>query len=1037
MYSMFAELCCTSNFTFLTGASHPEELVGRASQLNYVGIGLTDEASVSGSVRAHLAAESLQLPLLHGALFTTDEQIELTLLAPNRTAWGELCQLISLARRRADKGRYQLSRRDLAGRCESLLCLWHPDPLALNWTAQVQTLQHAFRGRFWIAAHLPEDGRQAELAERIDLTAFEWGLPVVATQRPLMHVRQRLKLQHTLTAIRLNQTLIEAADALERSSERTLLDLEALRARYPSAWLNESLNIMDRLAFQLSELRYEYPKEICPPHYPSEQAFLTDLVAEGARQRWPEGVPSRIEALIEKELTLIAEMDYASYFLTVHDIVAFARSQNILCQGRGSAANSVVCYCLFITEVDPSRVSVLFERFVSKERNEPPDIDVDFEHHRRHEVIAYIYQKYSTERAALAAAVITYKKRSAIRDVGKALGLPPDLIETLSGSLAWWDQKDTMASRFRELGVDPQGRQIQQLIEIVHHILGFPRHLTQHVGGFVISNGPLSQLCPIENTAMAERTCLQWDKDDIDALGLMKVDVLALGILSAIRDTLALAQHYSQTIKPTSGAYASPPATVEAIPAEDPHVYDMLCLGDAIGVFQVESRAQLAMLPRLKPRTYYDLVVEVAIVRPGPIQGDMVHPYLRRRDGLEPRESQPEAIAAVLDRTLGVPIFQEQVIQLVMVAAGFSAGEADALRRAMASWKGGQGLAHFHEKIVTGMQARGHDRAFAERLCHQIEGFGKYGFPESHAASFALLVYISAWLKCHLPAAFYCGLLNAQPMGFYTPSQLLQDAKRHGIEIRPIDVSASHWLSTLEQGHNGPCIRLGFHLIKGFRQPSAEQIVRVRTQPFQSLNDFRLKTGLGNGELELLAGAHAFRALANNRFDGFWQLADHESQLPLLQPLTTQSDQAPREPMLGERLVADYQSTGLSLEAHPMQVLRSKTPFVQCRTAAELPRLPRHPELRVWVAGLVATRQRPGSASGVVFLTLEDECGQINCIVWPQTVETYRSIILRSRLMKVRGRVQESHGVIHVIAEEMVDLSQWLGALTPSSRDFH
>ena len=523
----------------------------------------------------------------------------------------------------------------------------------------------------------------------------------------------------------------------------------------------------------------------------------------------------------------------------------------------------------------------------------------------------------------------------------------------------------------------------------------------------------------------------------MDARGRMKVDVLALGILSAIRDTLALAQHYSQTIKPPSGAYASPPATVEAIPAEDPHVYDMLCLGDAIGVFQVESRAQLAMLPRLKPRTYYDLVVEVAIVRPGPIQGDMVHPYLRRRDGLEPRESQPEAIAAVLDRTLGVPIFQEQVIQLVMVAAGFSAGEADALRRAMASWKGGQGLAHFHEKIVTGMQARGHDRAFAERLCHQIEGFGKYGFPESHAASFALLVYISAWLKCHLPAAFYCGLLNAQPMGFYTPSQLLQDAKRHGIEIRPIDVSASHWLSTLEQGHNGPCIRLGFDLIKGFRQPSAEQIVRVRTQPFQSLNDFRLKTGLGNGELELLAGAHAFRALANNRFDGFWQLADHESQLPLLQPLTTQSDQAPREPMLGERLVADYQSTGLSLEAHPMQVLRSKTPFVQCRTAAELPRLPRHPELRVWVAGLVATRQRPGSASGVVFLTLEDECGQINCIVWPQTVEAYRSIILQSRLMKVRGRVQESHGVIHVIAEEMVDLSQWLGALTPSSRDFH
>ena len=1034
---MFAELCCTSNFTFLTGASHPDELVTRAYQLGYAGVGLTDEASVSGSVRAHVAAEALGLPCVQGARFVTEERIELTLLAPNRAAWAELCSLISLARRRADKGHYQLSRRDLIGRTDHVLCLWHPDPWSLHWTQDIETLQHAFRGRFWIAAHLPENGLQAELAERIDLTAFEWNLPVVATQRPLLHIRQRLKLQHTLTAIRLGQPLTEIADALERSSERVLLDQAALKQRYPAVWLTESLNLLDRFGFKLSDLRYEYPREICPPHYTDEHTFLRDLVEEGARTRWPEGIPESIQTLIDKELALIEEMGYASYFLTVHDIVAFARAQGILCQGRGSAANSVVCYCLFITEVDPSRVSVLFERFVSKERNEPPDIDVDFEHHRRNEVIAYIYQKYSRERAALAAAIITYKKRSAIRDVGKALGLPLDLIEALSGSLAWWDHKEAMLNRFAELGIDPEGPKIQQLVELVTSLLGFPRHLTQHVGGFVISQGPLSELCPIENTAMAERTCLQWDKDDIDALGLMKVDVLALGMLSAIRGSLELARRYQATHQPVSGPYKQPPKQVADIPPEDPAVYDMLSKGDAIGVFQVESRAQLAMLPRLKPQTYYDLVVEVAIVRPGPIQGDMVHPYLRRREGLEAQEPQPKEIAAVLDRTLGVPIFQEQVIQLVMVAAGFSAGEADALRRAMATWKGGQGLSHFHEKIIQGMCDRGHDPEFASRLCHQIEGFGKYGFPESHAASFALLVYVSAWLKCHLPAAFYCGLLNAQPMGFYTPSQLLQDAARHDISILPIDVNASDWLSTLEMHEDQAAIRLGMHLIKGLPQDVGEHIASVRHSAFLHLNDFRQRTGLSTGHLEVLASAHAFRDITDNRFDSFWQLGDQESQLPLFHGEPTDTDFTPKQPRLGETLVADYRATGLSLEAHPMELLRSQTVFQHCRKSSELARLPRHPDLRISVVGIVATRQRPGSASGVVFLTLEDEDGQINVIIWPTLVETYRHEILGSRLLKVRGQVQESHSVIHVIAEELEDVSAWLGELTPSTRDFH
>lgn len=1034
---MFAELCCQSNFTFLTGASHPEELVQQAHQLGYAGIGLTDEASVSGAVRAHLAAQALEIPLVHGSLFQLQEGFTITLLAPSRDSWADLCQLISLSRRRATKGQYLLSHRDLTGRSDTLLCLWHPDPFATNWTDALTCLQYRFKGRLWIAAHLPEHGHQALWAERIDLTAFEWNLPVLATMRPLMHSRRRLKLQHTLTAIRLGQSLSEITDALIPSSERCLLPLSALESRYPAPWRQATLGILERCQWSLRELRYEYPNEIVPPHYDSEQTYLRALVEQGAQARWPDGIPEDIITLIEKELRLIESLNYAPYFLTVYDIVAYARSQGILCQGRGSAANSVVCYCLWITEVDPSRVAVLFERFISKERNEPPDIDVDFEHHRRDEVIAYIYRKYTPERAALAAAVITYRKRSAIRDVGKALGLPLDLIEALSGSLAWWDHSDQMQERFATLGIDPQAPTLQLLLELVKELLGFPRHLTQHVGGFVISRGPLSALCPIENTAMAERTCLQWDKDDIDALGLMKIDVLALGMLSALQHGLKLAQHYAKS--PASrGLWRTPPTCLAEIPVEDPKVYDMLCAGDAIGVFQVESRAQLAMLPRLKPRTYYDLVIEVAIVRPGPIQGEMVHPYLRRRAGIEPLETQPPEIEAVLKRTLGVPIFQEQVIQLVMVAAGFSAGEADQLRRAMATWKGGAGLGHFRERILQGMRQRGHDLGFAERLCHQIEGFGKYGFPESHAASFAILVYYSAWLKYHLPEAFYCGLLNAQPMGFYTPAQLLADAKRHGVTILPIDVNASEWLSTLEPHDDRPSLRLGLQFIKGLPYEVAQRLIQARaTQPFHSLSETRQRTGLSTHDLELLAGAHAFRAFSDSRFDSMWNVADQEAQLPLLADQTTTSSYTPRTPQLGETLVADYATTGVSLEAHPMSLLRPKTPFVRCHSAQQLSQLSRQHTVRVTVAGLVTTRQRPGSASGVVFLTLEDETGQINCIIWPDQVERYRQIILSSRLLKVTGRIQESHDVIHVIVDHMEDVSTWLGPLRVPSRDFH
>ena len=772
---------------------------------------------------------------------------------------------------------------------------------------------------------------------------------------------------------------------------------------------------------------------------------LRALAEAGAHARWPDGVPANAVALIEKELELIAELRYEFFFLTVHDIVRFARERGILCQGRGSAANSAVCYCLGITEVDPARMHLLFERFVSKERNEPPDIDVDFEHERREEVIQYIYEHYGRHRAALAATLITYRPRSAIRDVGKALGLDPDLVDLLAKSMAWWDKRSKLEARLEAAGVDPQSRIARQFLFLVNEILTFPRHLSQHVGGFVISAGPLAELVPIENAAMADRTVIQWDKDDLEALNLLKVDVLGLGMLTAIRKTLAL---LGGLYRPRAGFS---PSTIAEIPAEDPETYAMLQQADSLGVFQVESRAQMSMLPRLKPESFYDLVIEVAIVRPGPIQGNMVHPYLRRRQGLEPVDYANDAVRKVLERTLGIPIFQEQVIELAMVAAGFTAGEADQLRRAMAAWRRRGGLEQFEEKLVTGMLERGLDRDFAERVFEQIKGFGEYGFPESHAASFALLVYVSAWLKRHEPAAFYCGLLNSLPMGFYSPSQIIQDAVAHGIEVLPADVQKGGWDYRLEppakpiprHRNAQPALRLGLRQVKGMGEEAARRIEAA--QPFRDIDHLHGECDLDDGMLTALARAGTLKSLSGHRYQAHWDAAGVDRPTPLWKqaPSAYSTSVALAGPSEGDDMLADYRYLGLTLGRHPMALLRGEADFDGCRAAGELAGC-RHEQF-VQVAGLVTCRQRPGSASGVVFMTLEDETGVCNIVVWNSVLERFRAPLLQGRLIAVKGIVEREGIVIHVVAGQVRDLTHKLAALSAEgdtgaefkSRNFH
>jgi len=1019
----YAELHCCTNFSFLRGASHAEELVARAAELGYAALAVTDECSLAGVVRAHLAAKDAGLKLIVGTEITLADgmkpNLKLILLAQNRAGYGNLSALVTLGRRRAAKADFALTRKDIDWGVPDCLCLW----LATKDSTRddADWLSARFPGRCWIAYERFLQPDDAERLDHLRTLGLPPGLPLVAAGDVHMHVRARRPLQDALTALRLRTTVDAAGHALFPNGERHLRSRLALSRLYPPELLAESVKIAGLCDFSLDELRYEYPEEIVPPGMtPAE--YLRAEVENGLAVRYPQGVSDKVRGQIEHELALIAELQYEAYFLTVYDIVAFARRAHILCQGRGSAANSAVCYALGITEVDPARSSMLFERFMSKERNEPPDIDVDFEHQRREEVIQYIYGKYGRARAALTATVISYRSRSALRDAGRALGFSLEAIAALSENLAWWDKPDSWPERMAEVGLDANSPRVRKWLWLARQLKGFPRHLSQHVGGFVISRGRLDRLVPIENARMIDRSIIQWDKDDIDALGLMKVDVLALGMLSAIRRAL-------DWVSRKRGA----PFWMQDIPAEDAAVYDMLCHGDSVGVFQVESRAQTAMLPRLKPRRFYDLVVEVAIVRPGPIQGNMVHPYLRRRQGLEPVSYPSEAVRGVLERTLGVPIFQEQAMQLAIVAAGFTPGEADRLRRAMAAWKRKGGLGPFREKLLNGMAARGYALEFAQNLYQQIEGFGDYGFPESHAASFALLVYVSAWLKRFEPAAFLVGLLNSQPMGFYSASQLVQDARRHGVEVLPPDVTASEWETTLA----GDAVRLGLHRVKGLAQAAGERIAEVSRggTPIQTVAELAQRAELDRGDLEALATAGALKSLAGHRFGAAWVAAAVSIRRDLLDAVpVAEAPAVLPAPTEGADLVADYASLGLSLGRHPMTLLRSRLDR-RYATADFLKRMDHNALARC--VGFVTCRQRPGTASGVVFLTLEDETGLANIIVHPKLAERQRAELLGASLLGVLGVLQREGEVVHLVAKRLVDHGALLGRLVVSSRDFH
>ena len=1019
----YAELHCLSNFSFLRGASHPEELVARAHQLGYSALALTDECSFAGVVRAHTTAKECGLPLILGSEIRLVDGLQLVLLATDRDGYGNLSELITRGRRRGVKGRYILEAKDLEQGLPGCLALLVPG--ATPDLEQARWLAERFPGRAWIAVELlcgaNDKARLAALRELGESSA----LPLVAAGDVHMHVRSRRKLQDTLTAIRLCQPLAHCGQALYPNAERHLRLRLRLANLYPRELLDETLRIAARCTFSLDCLRYEYPEEIVPPGA-TPSGHLRALTATGLTRRFPAGVPEKVRALIEHELQLIAELGYEPYFLTVHDIVSFARSRNILCQGRGSAANSAVCYALGITEVDPARMSMLFERFVSRERNEPPDIDVDFEHQRREEVIQYIYAKYGRERAALAATVIRYRPKSAIRDCGKALGLELAQVERLAKSLAWWDRRQNLPERLREAGFDPASPTVLRLLALADALIGFPRHLSQHVGGFVIARGLLSRLVPIENAAMVERSVIQWDKDDLDTLGLLKVDVLALGMLSAIKRALALI-----------GQQRGAALAMSDVPAEDPAVYAMIQQADTVGVFQIESRAQMSMLPRLKPENFYDLVIEVAIVRPGPIQGGMVHPYLRRRQKLDPVSYPSAAVKTVLERTLGIPIFQEQVMQLAVVAAGFTPGEADGLRRSMAAWKRKGGLEHLERRLIQGMLERGYAREFAERIYQQILGFGEYGFPESHSASFALLVYVSAWLKRHHPAAFLAALLNSQPMGFYAPAQLVQDARRHGVAVLPVDVETSDWECALEPDANGaPAVRLGLLMVKGLSEAGAKRIMQGRIGGFSSIDELMRRAQLDSRELKSLAASNALERIAGHRRFAYWQVAGVDRAPHLLSEAPIHETDPPlRAPSEGDGLVADYRSLGLTLGRHPLALLRSRLARMRFAAAEEVRRLPHGSSVRA--AGIVIGRQRPDTTSGVVFVTLEDETGCVNVIVWRDLGERQRRELLGARLMAVYGSVEREGEVVHVIARRLADHSELLGRLATPSRDFH
>lgn len=1039
----YAQLHTITNFTFLTGASHPGEYAHQAYNLGYEAIAITDECSLAGVVKAFIAFEEIRVKeglaedeelatkLIIGSRFTLSNGMKLIAIAPSRAAYAELSGFITLARRRAEKGEYEAHFEDLRFRLRHCFIIWVAQLNEIISDDVATELKNAFKDRLWIGINHQLHGGERQNFERWQVLGHIKQIPLIACGEALMHSNERKPLQDIITAIRNNTPVQEMGNQLELNGEAYLKPIYQLEKLYPPELLEETCVIADLCHFKMQELRYQYPRELVPAGYTPHQ-YLQQLVDKGKTQRWPSGVPEWIEQLIKKELAIIRELEYEYYFLTVHDIVTFARQQKILCQGRGSAANSVVCYCLHITEIKPGEIGVLFERFISQERDEPPDIDVDFEHHRREEVIQYIYQKYGRERAAIAATVITYRRKSAVRDVGKALGMEESLLNHLTKNMAWWDNEGDLEKQIEDLGLNTQNTLLIHFFLLVRQIHRFPRHLSQHTGGFVISETKISDLVPLENASMPDRTIIQWDKEDLEAMRLLKVDVLALGMLSALRRSLDYISSYDPTIR-----------SLQDIPTEDEATYAMLCKADTVGVFQIESRAQMAMLPRLQPECFYDLVIQIAIVRPGPIQGDMVHPYLRRRAGLEAPTYPSEEIKDVLKATLGVPIFQEQVMKLSMVAAGFTGSEADELRRAISNWGKNSKLLTFEGKFKNGLLKNGYTQEFADRLFEQVKGFGGYGFPESHSASFALLCYASSWIKCHHPAAFYCALLNSQPMGFYSPSQLIQDARRHGITVLPVDINRSFYEYTLELDSNGArVIRMGFIAVRSLHTEKAQSIQTFRDKhAFTSLTDIIKRTTLNNNDLDSLASADALQSITGNRYQARWKTTALMPHVELLDKSETgQENLVMHGPSLQENIMDDYTAIGLTLRTHPMATLRQEHPFNRCKRFADLINLTHKGFVRI--AGLVTGKQRPGTATGVLFLSLEDETGTSNVVIWATTQERFRHQILTGKLLIIKGTVEilkenVATPVVHIIAGHIEDVTHKLTGLAIKSRDFH
>jgi error-prone DNA polymerase len=1141
----YAELEVATNFSFLRGASHPDELVYQAATLGYRAIAITDVNTLAGVVRAHAAAKKCGLKLLVGArLVFQDDTPDLLVWVPHRGAYAQLCRLLTLGKRRAEKAECHLYLDDFLSHCDGLLvaaCLQpskdketfdtkargrrrgHEDEtekaesnpscsfvsFVPSCLSSLHRLREALGDRLSIAvSRMYGRDEETHLRRMIELSR-ETQIPLLATNSVYYHDPGRRALQDVLTCVRHGCTIHDAGYKLFPNGERYLKSPEQMHrlfTEYPQA-IQRGLEVVAQCDFKMDELKYEYPDELVPEGSTSIQ-YLSQLTWNGAADRYPHGIPDKVRQQIEHELKLMEQLRIEPYFLTVYDLVRYARSRGILCQGRGSAANSAVCYCIGVTSVDPAKVDLLFERFVSAARNEPPDIDIDFEHERREEVIQYLYRKYGRERCGIAAEVITYRGRSAIRDVGKAMGLSLDMVDSMAGKLDWWHRGTLSTTMLREVGLDPADRTVRQIIELATELLGFPRHLGQHVGGMVMTRGPLCELVPIENAAMEDRTVIEWDKDDIDELGILKVDVLALGMLTCISKAFQLIENSNSELRnpkeedpsPQPGGKGwgegqelqtplprplpeyrerelgeipdqkskiknqkFPPLALHTIPAEDPAVYDMICDADTIGVFQIESRAQMTMLPRLRPRNFYDIVIEVAIVRPGPIQGNMVHPYLRRRNGEEAVTYPSPELRQVLSKTLGVPLFQEQAMKIAMVGAGFTGPEADQLRRAMAAWRKSGALLTFHGKIVNGMLAKGYTLEFAEQCFEQIKGFGEYGFPESHSASFALLVYASCWLKRYHPAAFCAALLNSQPMGFYQPAQLVRDAREHGVEVRAVDVNFSDWDNTLEPrttgfqpvirahgleargtwGLNGPAVRLGFRQIKSMREPHARLIEQARHKgPFRSISDFQQRTGLPTRSIHRLAEADAFSSLGLSRRAALWEALELKDEtLPLFDsPESTLEEDSdapallPTMPLRQEVRI-DYETTSLSLKKHPVALVRDTLTQQRIIKAEEVNNLPQGRWVKV--AGLVLIRQRPGTASGIVFITLEDETGVVNLIVRPDIFDRYRLAARHAALLQCDGYIERQGQVVHLMAKRMFDRSELIQGYSLSSRDFH